>query len=114
MAHMKLILFRIRFLKNRSQANKSAYLKKSNFIASILQKKKKRWKETTLKTTIWSYLFYISKTYIFYLTQSYRKYMTHQFDANTLQQSLFYIQRKKSSSKNENFERVETLVFNDH
>ena len=40
--------------------------------------------------------------------------MTHQFDANTLQQSLFDIQRKKSSLKNENFERGETLVFNDH
>ena len=42
MAHKKLTLFRIRFLKNRYQANKSAYLKKSNFIASILQEKKKK------------------------------------------------------------------------
>ena len=49
MAHMKLILFRIRFLKNRSQANKIAYFKKINFFASILQKKKKTLKRNYLE-----------------------------------------------------------------
>ena len=66
MAHKKLTLFRIRFLKNRYQANKSAYLKKSNFIASILQEKKKKTLKRNYLENYHHLTFFISQKRIFF------------------------------------------------